>query len=151
MTGWSQPETPEVCDSKLANLDPRLAPGRELGPVLGDVRVEVEFAAVDQHERGKRGHRLGGGEHAGDRVLGPRHGAGLVGPAAPQVDHHLAVDVDGERGAEVFPRLELGCEQLAQGFESGAARAAQRRRVIAHEASVQKWQIKPTPMGRGGL
>src|ERR1700758_169176 len=37
----------------------------------------VEFAAVDQHERGERGHALGGGEHVGDRVLGPRYGAGL--------------------------------------------------------------------------
>jgi hypothetical protein len=45
------------------------------------------------------------------------HGAGLVGPAAPQIDHHLAVYVEGERGAEVFPRLELGGEQLAQGVE----------------------------------
>src|SRR5262249_14838114 len=80
-----------------------------------------------------------------------RHGTGLVGPAAPQVDHHLAVDVDGERGAEVFSRLEFGCEQLAQGLESGAAGAAQRRRVIAHMVSVQKSQVKPTPMGRGGI
>src|SRR5262249_6645308 len=37
-------------------------------------------------------------------VLAPRRGARLVGPAAPQIDHHLAVDVEGERGAEVFPR-----------------------------------------------
>ena len=123
---------------QVADLDPRLAPGRELGPVEGDVRVEVERAAVDQHERGERGHRLGGGEDAGDRVLAPRHGAGLVGPAAPQVDDHLAVDVDGERGAEVPTRLQLGCEQLAQGVESGAAGAAQRCRVIAHEASASR-------------
>src|SRR5205814_3274540 len=70
---------------------------------------------------------------------------------APQIDHHLAVDVDGERGAEVFPRLELGGEQLAQGVEAGAARAAQRRRVIAHEASVQQAQLKLTPMWHGQL
>ena len=117
---------------------PALPRAANSGQYAGDVCVEVEFAAIDQHERGERGHRLGGGEDVGDRVLGPRHGAGLVGPAAPQIDHHLAVDVDGERGAEVFARLELGGEQLAQGVESGAARAAQRRRVIAHEASVQK-------------
>ena len=52
---------------------------------------------------------------------------------------------------EVFPRLELGGEQLAQGVEAGAARAAQRRRVIVHEAPVQKSRRKPTPLWRGGL
>jgi hypothetical protein len=70
-------------------------------------------------------------------VLGPRHGAGLVGPAAPLIDHPLAVDVEGDRGAEVFPLLELGGEQLAQGVEAGAARAAQRCRVNVHEVPVQ--------------
>jgi hypothetical protein len=48
-------------------------------------------------------------------------------------------------------RLEFGFEQLAQGVESGAARAAQRCRVIAHEASVQKSRLKPTPVWRCGL
>src|SRR5262249_36229320 len=81
----------------------------------------------------------------------PWRGAGLVAPAAPQIDHHLAVDVDGERGTEVFPRLELGGEQLAQGVEAGTARAAQRRRAIVHEAPVQKSRRKRTPLGRGGL
>ena len=37
----------------------------------------------------------------------------------------------------IILRLEFGGEQLAQGVEAGAARSAQRRRVIAHEASVQ--------------
>jgi hypothetical protein len=50
-------------------------------------------------------------------VLGPWRGLGFVGPAAPQVDHRFAIDVDGERGAEVFARIELGIEQLTQGFE----------------------------------
>src|SRR5258707_10169886 len=71
-------------------------------------------AREQELQPGERGHCLGGGEDAGNRVLGPRHGARLVGPAALQIDHHLAVDVDGEQGAEVFTRLELGCEQLAQ-------------------------------------
>ena len=31
----------------MANLDTRLAPGRKLGPVLGDARVEVKFAAIE--------------------------------------------------------------------------------------------------------
>src|SRR5204862_7796929 len=39
---------------ELADLGPRLAPGRELGPVRGDVRVEVELPSIDQYERGER-------------------------------------------------------------------------------------------------
>jgi len=31
----------------------------------------------------------------------------------PEVDHHLAIDLDGEQGAEVFARRELGREQFA--------------------------------------
>jgi hypothetical protein len=50
-----------------------------------------------------------------------------------------------------FIRLELGGKQLAQGVESRAARAAQRRRVIAHEASIQQSQLKLTPMWHGQL
>ncbi|MGO9466446.1 MAG: hypothetical protein ACLQIB_47830 [Isosphaeraceae bacterium] len=72
-------------------------------------------------------------------------------PEAVPGSRHLAVDVEGERGAEVFPRLELGGEQVAQGVEAGATRAAQRRRVIAHEASVQQSQLELTPMWDGQL
>jgi hypothetical protein len=50
------------------------------------------------------------------------------------------------KGAEVFARFELGGEQLAHGLESGAARAAQRRRMIAQKASVQQSPLKLTPM-----
>lgn len=110
----------------------------------------VQFAASDQHQRGERGHRLGGGEHIGDRVLGPRRGALLVGPAAPQINHHLAVDVEGERGTEVFARLELGSEQLAQRLEAGTARATQKRRVIVHEAPVLKLRRSRRRCGAAG-
>ena len=64
--------------------------------IFSTTKCMTSLAAVDQHERGERGHALGGGEHVGNRVLGPRYGAGLVGPAAPQVDDHLAIDVEGE-------------------------------------------------------
>jgi hypothetical protein len=38
-----------------------------------------------------------------------------------------------------------------QRLEAGAARAAQRCRMIVHEAPVQKSRRKPTPLWRGGL
>ena len=68
----------EVCDKSWRILISALPRTANSGPALGDVRVEVEFAAVHHDERDERGHRLGGGEDIGDRVLGPWHGAGLV-------------------------------------------------------------------------
>jgi hypothetical protein len=42
-------------------------------------------------------------------------------------------------------------EQFAQAVEAAAAGAAQRRRVIAHKASVPQSQLKLTPMWHGQL
>ena len=72
--GWSQPETPEVCDSRCRTSTLSLPFARELGPVRRDRRVRVELAAVDQHQRGEVGHRLRGRPDVDDRVLGPRRG-----------------------------------------------------------------------------
>ena len=52
------------------------------------------------------------------RVLGPRPGAGLVGPAAPQVDDDAAVHDDGATGAQLTP-LGVGGERLPHRFEPG--------------------------------
>jgi len=46
--------------------------------------------------------------------------------------------------------LEFGGEQLAQRVEATAARAAQRRRMIAHEASVQQSQQEGLKLATGG-
>src|SRR5436305_4932211 len=148
VTGWSQPETPEVCDRRWRTLIPALPRAANSGQYRATVASRSSSPRSTSTSAASEVIAFGG-EHVGDGVLGPRHGAGLVGPAAPQVDRHLAVDVDGERGAEVFPRRELGREQLAQGVEAGAARAAQRRRVFAHEAPVQESPLKPTPTWRG--
>jgi len=45
----------------------------------------------------------------------------------------------------------VGGEQLEQGLEARAARTGQRRRVIIHEAFVQKSPRMPTPLWRGRL
>ena len=45
---------------EVAHLDGLLAVGGELGPVRGDGRVEVEFAAVEEHQGDEERHGLGG-------------------------------------------------------------------------------------------
>jgi len=76
-----------------------LAGGGELGPVRRHGGVQVDRSAVGQQQDAQRGHGLGRGPHGGDGVSLPRDGAGRVGVAAPEVDHRLAVDVDGRGGA----------------------------------------------------
>ena len=45
----------------------------------------------------------------------------LVGPAAPDVDHGLAVQEDGDRGADVGSRVDLVGERGAHRFEARLA------------------------------
>ena len=69
--------------------------------------MEVELAAVVQHQGDEEGHRLRGRPDVGDGVALPEPGLLGVGPAAPDVDDRLAVQEDGDRGTEVGPRIEL--------------------------------------------
>ena len=47
----SQPDTPDVCDSSVANFDVFLAVCRKFGPVMSNFLVHVQLAAFDQQER----------------------------------------------------------------------------------------------------
>ena len=92
----------------VAQLDLRLAVGGELGPVVGHRRVGVEQAAVDQHQRGEIGHRLGRRPDVGDGVLGPGRAPLGVAPSTPDVHHGLAVDVQHDTRAELLLSQLLG-------------------------------------------
>ena len=85
----------------LADGDLRLAVGAELRPVLGDGRVVVDQGSVDEPVDDRRGHALGRGEHHGARVGGPVRGAAAVGPARPDIDNGLAIQVDRQCAAAV--------------------------------------------------
>jgi hypothetical protein len=76
------------------------------------------FTAIDQHESDERGHRLGVGEDIANGGFGPWRSAGFVGPVAPQIDHHLAVNVS-EAPSLLPSRVQV--------VGADAARAAQRR------------------------
>src|SRR5438093_8707470 len=69
-----------------------LAVLRELRPVVPHRSVKVEQSLLDQTVHADRRHALGHRIHVDDRVSLPGTGALFVGPAAPQVDHGLAVD-----------------------------------------------------------
>jgi hypothetical protein len=114
-------------------------------PVSIDARGEVVFAAAEPDERG---HRRARRENASKRVFGPEHRVGPVSRVAPQVDHHLAIDVDGGRALTSALHSSSAANRSRRG-ESGVLRDVRRRRVIAHQVSVQKSGMKPTPMWAG--
>ncbi|MEY4223499.1 MAG: hypothetical protein RIS33_433 [Actinomycetota bacterium] len=72
------------------------------------------MTAIGQHERAQSHLGLGARPHVGDRVLPPRSRVVRVDPAAPQVDHHLAVVNDGDRGADIGTRIDVGGQDVAQ-------------------------------------
>ena len=106
---------------EVADLDGLLAALRELGPVGGHRRVEVQLLAVGQHQGAHEGHRLGGRPHVGQGVPFPRRALGLVHVPAPDVDHRLAVEVDGHRGSHIGARIETGRERLSHTIETRLA------------------------------
>jgi hypothetical protein len=106
----------------VPHLDVLLALGRELGPVVGDRRVDVEFPTVHQHQRGEREHGLRRRPAVDDRVLGPRRRPLLVAVPAPQVDDGLPVEVHGDRRAELVA-VETALERLPHTGEAVIAAA----------------------------
>ena len=86
----SNPGTADGVAQHLGHGDGALAVGAELRPEVGDGRIEVELAAVLEHQHHDGGHGLGDRPAVDDGVALPRP-AGAVGVAGPQVDDGLAV------------------------------------------------------------
>ncbi len=101
----------------MAHLDVLLAVGGEFRPVGRDRGVEVELAAIVQHQRDQECHRLGRRPDVRQRVAFPWLRLLRVGPASPDVHHRLAVDIDGDRRADVGTRIELSREGLEHRLE----------------------------------
>ncbi len=60
--------------------------------------------------------------------------AGGVGVAAPEVDGQVAVDPDGDRGADLVTFAEVGFEGVADALEAGRAGAVDDdSRLVVHE------------------
>ena len=131
----------------------------ELGPQLGDRRVEVELAAARQHMSAERRGALGAGEDDAHRVPGPRRAGLGIGDAAPQIDHGLAADRQADRGADlalvVEVLLKASATRSKPGLQvpsvmssllycgSGSLNASSRKRAACDSAvSLMPW---PTP------
>ena len=108
---------------EVTHFDCFFAVGRELGPVLRNGSKHIELAAVNEHQGGERGHRLGGRPHVGDGVGLPRLGLFSVGPATPNVDHRSTVDGDRNRCANVGAGIDACAQQIAHCDESIVERA----------------------------
>ncbi len=106
---------------QVAQRDPRLARLRELRPVSGDGRVELEPPHLGESEHADGGDRLADGVEVDDRVALPRARARAVGVSAPQVDHAAPVDVDRERGADLGAGGEDLAQRVADSLESARA------------------------------
>ena len=82
-----------------AEGDIGLAVLSELGPVVGDPPVDVEFAALGQAPGEDGADGLADRVTADDGVIGPGLGVFGVGPAAVDVDDQLSVERNRERSA----------------------------------------------------
>jgi hypothetical protein len=89
----------------------------KLRPVMRDLLFKLQRALVRQPQRGERRHRLGGGIDVDDRVLLPGPRLFGIGPAAPQIDHWLAINRGGETGPEIITAREGRGKGAAHGFE----------------------------------
>ena len=119
-----------------AHGDLTLPLGRELGPVVGDLRVVVDLAPLreqrDAHRRGAFRRREDELQRA--VVVGPT--GRRIGDAAPEVDDLLAVDVHRDLRAELAVIGEVADERVAHGLEAGLDGAADGgSRDVGHAAS----------------
>jgi hypothetical protein len=103
---------------EMANEHIFLTAGGELGPVLGDRSIEVEFAAVDEQQRAQRHHCLGARPHIGDRVPFPRSGARLVSETTPHIDDEFTIDNDRDRSPTIGARGQVGAQDVGHLRES---------------------------------
>src|SRR5687768_2697600 len=95
-----------------------LARLRELWPVRGDRRVEVEQATLREQTGARRGRAFGRGEHHLQCLVGVRLTRHLIAYTAIQVGHHHAIDEEREPGADFALLEEIAGERLVHTFEA---------------------------------
>ncbi len=110
----------------------------EFRQVVGDRRIEIELALLDQHHRGHAGDRLGHRRDPEDRIGLQRDLAGAVMSADRLQVRELAVARDGDHGARQRARVDLGLipgsdPRQPLGREAGAHRIGHRE--ILREAT----------------
>ena len=106
---------------QIADRERVLSRLRELGPVAGDGSVEIQLAAIDEHQRAESGHGLRRRVDIDDGVLLPGAPAGLVGVPGPEVDHEFAIDVAAKQAPISSPSSKF----LAKARFTSAKRGSQ--------------------------
>ena len=95
---------------EMAEGDPLLAVGRELGDVPRHRIVELQQPALPELRDGHRRHRLGGGEPEHQVIAGERRAGAVL--AERRVGHGLAPQRDVELRAEVEPVADPRLDRL---------------------------------------
>ncbi len=100
-----------------------LAVRRELRPVAGDGRVQIELPTIDQQQRRECRHGLRQRVRVDDSVLDPRGARVDVRDTAPQVDHGLPLGYHTHRRPDVGAVVEVALQQVPQTRERGVGEA----------------------------
>jgi hypothetical protein len=108
---------------QVADEHPLLPGGRELGPVRCYRLVDVEPTVAGQEVRRQGRDALGRRHGDADGVLVPRAIVLRIGVAAPEVDHRLAADGDGDRRPQLAPLREVALELVGDTVEAVVAMA----------------------------
>ena len=98
---------------KMADLDPGLSIGGKFWPIFRHRRVKIQIAAISQHQGNQKGHGLGRRIDIDDGVFFPGPGLGLIGKAAPDIDHGLAVLGGAIARANISAIIQIGFKRLA--------------------------------------
>ena len=112
-------------------------------------RVPLDLAFVDEAMQRDRRDALGRGVDVHERVALERLRARRVAMACPQVDDHLALDRQGDAGAELVPVREFLRERVLHARELGMAFALDLDRghggsfVFSAACGVRGARVKP--------
>ena len=92
-------------------------------PVQRDRIVEVNLAALGQHQESENGERFADRKHAGDGVALPWFAARFVAMPSPEVDHAAAIGPHRNRLADLVAACKILLQGMARGFECEIAGA----------------------------
>jgi hypothetical protein len=104
---------PHLVAEGPAHGDVGLAVRRELGPVAGDRRVEIEEPTLDEPEDARRRDALRRRKDERERVLHPRPPGGAIGEPAPEIHDEPPAMVDRACRAHVAVAGEVLGERVA--------------------------------------
>ena len=90
----------------------------ELRPVTGDRRIDVEHAALREHQHARSGHAFRRREHQRESILLPRSLGCAVGEASPQIHDAFAAEVHAYRRAGFAARVEVSLKGLGDALEA---------------------------------